>query len=120
MRQVFASFPSAKSDPIWPESHDTVSRWLSRALERAAADNVALSLSAVTPKTFRHSFAVHLLYNHISERELQEFMGHTRAESTQVYTRIFTLDASTRQSITFSFDGYSAAQALRLDTDSSE
>ncbi|EJG3990271.1 tyrosine-type recombinase/integrase, partial [Salmonella enterica] len=77
-------------------------------------------LSAVTPKTFRHSFAVHLLYNHISERELQEFMGHTRAESTQVYTRIFTLDASTRQSITFSFDGYTAAQALRLDTDSSE
>ncbi|HFV9879708.1 TPA: tyrosine-type recombinase/integrase [Salmonella enterica subsp. enterica serovar Birkenhead] len=120
MRQVFASFPSAKSDPIWPESHDTVSRWLSRALERAAADNVALSLSAVTPKTFRHSFAVHLLYNHISERELQEFMGHTRAESTQVYTRIFTLDASTRQPITFSFDGYTAAQALRLDTDSSE
>lgn len=114
MRQVLTTFPLSKSTAIWPESHDTVSRWLGRAIERASADNVRFTLSTITPKTFRHSFAVHLLYNHISERELQEFMGHRRAESTQVYTRIFTLDVASRQKISFSFDGQNSAEALKL------
>lgn len=115
MRQLFTTFPSAKNAPIWSESHDTVSRWLNRALDRAAQDGVSFSLGTITPKTFRHSFAMHLLYNHLSERELQAFMGHRRAESTQVYTRIFTLDIATKQSISFSFSGESAVQALRIE-----
>lgn len=114
MRQLFATFPLAKSSPIWPESHDTVGRWLKRAVERAASDGVMFSLPVINPKTFRHSFAVHLLYNRVHDRELQELMGHQCAESTQVYTRIFTLDIAAGNHITFSFDSQTAVEALRL------
>lgn len=114
IRQLFASFPQAKSAPIWPESHDTVGRWLKRAVDRAARDGVTFSLPVINPKTFRHSFAVHLLYNRVHERELQELMGHQCAESTQVYTRIFTLDVAAGNHITFSFDSQTAVEALRL------
>jgi len=114
MRQMMTTFPVARNSLLWPESPDTISRWLSRALDAARADGVHFSLASITPKTFRHSFAIHLLYNHISERELQEFMGHQCAASTQVYTRIFTLDVATQKNISFSFDGAGAAEALRL------
>lgn len=114
MRQIFASFPAAKNARIWPESHDTAGRWLKRAIDRAAQDGVTFSLSAINPKTFRHSFAVHLLYNRVSERELQEFMGHQCAESTQVYTRIFALDVAMGSNISFSFDSRTAVDALRV------
>lgn len=114
MRQLFATFPAAKSAPIWPESHDTVGRWLKRAIDRAARDGVEFSIQSINPKTFRHSFAVHLLYNRVHARELQELMGHQCAESTQVYTRIFTLDVAAGNHITFSFDSQTAVEALRL------
>lgn len=119
MRQFFATFPTAKSAPLWPESHDTVGRWLKRAVDRAAQDGVTFTLPVINPKTLRHSFAVHLLYNRVHQRELQELMGHKCAESTQVYTRIFTLDIAAGNHIIFSFDSQTAVEALRLGSQDS-
>lgn len=113
MRQMLVSFPMGRNRPLWPESHDTVERWLQRALVRAAESGVTFSLARITPKTFRHSFAMHLLYNRMLDREVQELMGHRRPESTQVYTKVFTLEIAATRRVSFSFDGEQAAEALK-------
>ncbi|MGE4995780.1 tyrosine-type recombinase/integrase [Yersinia enterocolitica] len=97
---------------LWEVTDRTVRTWLNDAVTRAAADGVTFSVPA-TPHTFRHSYAMHLLYAGVPLKVLQSLMGHKSLKSTEVYTRIFALDVAARHRVQFSMPGQDAVAMLK-------
>lgn len=97
---------------IWEITDRTVRTWLSEAVEAAAADGVTFSVP-VTPHTFRHSYAMHMLYAGIPLKVLQSLMGHKSISSTEVYTKVFALDVAARHRVQFAMPEADAVALMK-------
>ena len=97
---------------IWEITDRTVRTWLSEAVEAAANDGVTFSVP-VTPHTFRHSYAMHMLYAGIPLKVLQSLMGHKSVSSTEIYTKVFALDIAARHRVQFAMPETEAVALMK-------
>lgn len=78
-------FPSLNHRTNRHMSSRTLQRWVTTAADHAGI------LKRVTPHSFRHAFATHLLENGTDIRFIQKLLGHQRLETTTIYTRVAQL-----------------------------
>jgi integrase/recombinase XerD len=64
-----------------------VSRQNAWLIIRAVAERAQLGIE-ISPHTFRHSFATHLLSGGADVRVVQELLGHSSVATTQIYTLV--------------------------------
>lgn len=79
-----------KSTPSHRLFLNTRGKPLSRqsAWEVVATASQAAGIDGVTPHSFRHSYATHLLERGADVRSVQELLGHSSVTTTQIYTMV--------------------------------
>lgn len=75
-----------------PISTDTVQRIVKQAAKKAGIEKT------VTPHTMRHSYATHLLEAGVNIRYIQELLGHSALNTTQIYLKVSTEELKRVQS----------------------
>jgi integron integrase len=80
--------PDLSIDPVSgvKQRHHIHETSLQKAVRNAA--RLAKIHKAVTPHTFRHSFATQLLQNGYDIRTVQELLGHKDVKTTMIYTHV--------------------------------
>ena len=75
------------NEPLFQARNKRMSASTIRAILKKAGNNANISKN-VHPHMLRHSFATHLLHNNYSVTELQPLLGHSKLETTLIYTHL--------------------------------
>ena len=67
-------------------SASSIRKFLYRACQSAGITK------KITPHTLRHSYATHLIENGVGLRHVQELLGHSKPETTMIYTHVAQKD----------------------------
>ncbi|GGL00233.1 tyrosine recombinase XerD [Salinibacterium xinjiangense] len=86
-RPIFSARGAATPALFLGSRGHRVSRQNAWLIIRAAAERAKLGLE-ISPHTFRHSFATHLLAGGADVRVVQELLGHSSVATTQIYTMV--------------------------------
>ena len=117
MRDHLATFHKNRTHRLWTVTDDTARHWLRDAVTECERHGFTFSVP-VTPHTFRHSFAMHLLNCGIAPLTLQALLGHRDYKSTQVYLRTLALEANIngQYGVRFGMDLNQAAALVNSNT----
>ena len=78
-KSVTHLFISAKGNPL---SRNVIGEFITRYVDRIGLEK------RVTPHSFRHACATHMLRNRADVRHIQALLGHESLDSTQIYTYV--------------------------------
>jgi integrase/recombinase XerD len=87
VRPVFSARGAATPALFLGSRGQRMSRQNAWIIIRAAAERAHLGVE-ISPHTFRHSFATHLLAGGADVRVVQELLGHASVSTTQIYTLV--------------------------------
>jgi integrase/recombinase XerD len=87
VRPVFSARGTATPALFLGSRGQRMSRQNAWIIIRAAAERANLGIE-ISPHTFRHSFATHLLSGGADVRVVQELLGHASVATTQIYTLV--------------------------------
>ncbi|HFE3442991.1 TPA: tyrosine-type recombinase/integrase [Klebsiella aerogenes] len=113
LREYLVTFRPKRHEPVWNiKSDQTPRNWVAAAVKRARANGIKFAFTQITPRTLRHSFAMHLINNHVPLKVVQAYMGHKELSSTEVYTKVFALDVGRQYGVQFSMPLENAVSLL--------